>query len=171
MREIFKWVLFGIMLILLLGYIYSCSSIPHKPIEVVDLGEVINRVEKDQAIPEDKKNYYLAELKQAQAVMKNQAEYIFVIEKKNAELQQTNDSLKISHKKEVDSLNSEIKSLSESKGRIKQMDYQFWGLIGIALLACIGFVLYLINKFGTKASPAGFTASLAEEAVKKGMGL
>jgi len=159
------------MRFLIVLLLLSCASIAHKPIDVVDLGEVINRVEKDQAIPEDKKNYFLSELKQAQAVMKNQAEYIRVLEKTNAELQQKNDDLKVSNKKEVDSLNSEIKSLSESKGRIKQMDYQFWGLIGIALLALIGFVLYLVNKFGTRASPAGITASLAEQAVKKGIGL
>lgn len=148
----------------------ACASIAHKPTEVVDLKEVIQRVEKDEAIPQDKKNYFLAELKQAQSVMRNQANYIIQLENEKAELQSKYEDQKILHKKETDSLNAEIKSLSESKGRVKQMDYQFWGFIGLCILALIGVVLYILIKFGNIFSPAK-APSLATELIKKQAGL
>ena len=137
----------------------SCASVPHKPTEVVDLKEVIERVEKDEAIPIDKKNYYLAELKQAQSSLDNKQNYIIQLETDKAEQQ-----------KKIDLLKTKIESLAESKGRIKQLDYQFWGFIGLCILALIGVVLYIFIKFGNIFSPAK-APSLATELIRKQAGL
>jgi len=137
----------------------SCASVPHKPTEVVDLKEVIERVEKDEAIPIDKKNYYLAELRQAQSSLDNKQNYIIQLETDKAEQQ-----------KKIDLLKTKIESLAESKGRIKQLDYQFWGFVGFCVLALIGVVLYIFIKFGNIFSPAK-APSLATELIRKQAGL
>lgn len=137
----------------------ACASIAHKPTEVVDLKEVIQRVEKDEAIPQDKKNYYISEFKQAQSSLDNKQNYIVQLETEKANRQA-----------EIDKLKAKIESLSESKGRVKQLDYQFWGFIGLCILALIGVVLYILIKFGNIFSPAK-APSLATELIKKQAGL
>jgi len=140
--------------------VFSCASVPHKPTaENIDLSEIINRVEKDEAIPQDKKNYIASELKNAQSGLQSQGKYIIELENKLAEKD-----------KVVESQNKKIESLSESKGRIKQLDYQFWGFIGLCILALIGVVLYIFIKFGNIFSPAK-AASLANELIRKQAGL
>jgi hypothetical protein len=146
-----------IFIVLLL--LAACASVQYKPVEVADLKEVIERVEKDESIPEDKKNYYLSEFKQAQRGLQNQSTYIVELETDRAKKQE-----------EIDKLKSKIESLSESKGRVKQMDYQFWGFIGLCILALIGVVLYILIKFGNIFSPAK-APSLATELIKKQVGL
>lgn len=139
---------------------FSCASVPHKPTaENIDLSEIINRVEKDEAIPQDKKNYIASELKNAQSGLQSQGKYIIELENKLAEKD-----------KVVESQNKKIESLSESKGRIKQMDYQFWGFIGLCILSLIGVVLYIFIKFGNIFSPAK-APSLATELIRKQAGL
>jgi len=138
----------------------SCASVPHKPTaESIDLSEIINRVEKDEAIPQDKKNYIASELKNAQSGLQSQSRYIIELENKLAEKD-----------KVIESQNKKIESLSESKGRIKQMDYQFWGFIGLCILSLIGVVLYIFIKFGNIFSPAK-APSLATELIRKQAGL
>lgn len=137
----------------------ACASIAHKPTEVVDLKEVIQRVEKDDAIPQDKKNYYISEFKQAQSSLDNKQNYIVQLETEKANRQA-----------EIDKLKAKIEILSESKGRVKQLDYQFWGFIGLCILALIGVVLYILIKFGNIFSPAK-APSLATELIKKQAGL
>jgi len=140
--------------------VFSCASVPHKPIaENIDLSEIINRVEKDEAIPQDKKIYIASELKNAQSGLQSQGKYIIELENKLAEKD-----------KVVESQNKKIESLSESKGRIKQMDYQFWGFIGLCALSLIGVVLYIFIKFGNIFSPAK-APSLATELIRKQAGL
>lgn len=140
--------------------VFSCASVPHKPTaENIDLSEIINRVEKDEAIPQDKKNYIASELKNAQSGLQSQGKYIIELENKLAEKD-----------KVVESQNKKIESLSESKGRIKQLDYQFWGFIGLCVLALIGVVLYIFIKFGNIFSPAK-APSLATELIRKQAGL
>lgn len=137
----------------------ACASVAHKPVEVVDLKDVIERVETDNALPQDKKNYYLAELKQAQSSLGNKSNYIYQLETDKAEQQ-----------KQIDLLKTKIESLSESKGRIKQLDYQFWGFVGLCVLAFIGVVLYIFIKFGNVFSPAK-APSIATELIRKQAGL
>lgn len=138
----------------------SCASVPHKPTaENIDLSEIINRVEKDEAIPQDKKNYIASELKNAQSGLQSQSKYIIELEDKLAEKD-----------KVVEIQNKKIESLAESKGRIKQLDYQFWGFIGLCILALIGVVLYIFIKFGNIFSPAK-APSLATELIRKQAGL
>ena len=72
--------------------------------------------------------------------------------------------------KVVEIQNKKIESLSESKGRVKQMDYQFWGFIGLCILSLIGVVLYIFIKFGNIFSPAK-APSLATELIRKQAGL
>jgi len=140
--------------------VFSCASVPHKPTaENIDLSEIINRVEKDEAIPQDKKNYIASELKNAQSGLQSQSRYIIELENKLAEKD-----------KVIESQNKKIESLSESKGRIKQLDYQFWGFIGLCILALIGVVLYIFIKFGNIFSPAK-APSLANELIRKQAGL
>lgn len=140
--------------------VFSCASVPHKPTaENIDLSEIINRVEKDEAIPQDKKIYIASELKNAQSGLQSQGKYIIELENKLAEKD-----------KVVESQNKKIESLSESKGRIKQLDYQFWGFIGLCVLALIGVVLYIFIKFGNIFSPAK-APSLATELIRKQAGL
>lgn len=139
---------------------FSCASVPHKPTaENIDLSEIINRVEKDEAIPQDKKNYIASELKNAQSGLQSQGKYIIELENKLAEKD-----------KVIESQNKKIESLSESKGRIKQMDYQFWGFVGLCILVLIGVVLYIFIKFGNIFSPAK-APSLASELIRKQAGL
>lgn len=139
---------------------FSCASVPHKPTaENIDLSEIINRVEKDEAIPQDKKNYIASELKNAQSGLQSQGKYIIELENKLAEKD-----------KVVESQNKKIESLSESKGRVKQMDYQFWGFVGLCILVLIGVVLYIFIKFGNIFSPAK-APSLASELIRKQAGL
>ena len=137
----------------------ACASVAHKPVDVVDLKEVIARVEKDEAIPQDKKNYYVSEFKQAQSSLDNKQNYIVQLETDKADQQ-----------KQIDLLKTKIESLAESKGRIKQLDYQFWGFIGLCVLALIGVVLYILIKFGNNFSPAK-APSLATELIRKQAGL
>lgn len=139
----------------------TCSSIPHKPTaENIDLTEIINRVEQDEAIPQDKKNYIASELKNAQSGLKSQSRYIIELENKLAEKDKT-----------IESQNKKIESLSESKGRIKQIDYQFWGLIGIGIMVLVGFFLFIILKFGNAVGKVANPAGIAIEAAKKAAGL
>ena len=147
------------LILISLLMLLSCASVAHKPTEVVDLKEVIERVEKDEAIPIDKKNYYLSEFKQAQSSLANKQNYILRLETDKADNQ-----------KQIDLLKSRIESLSESKGRIKQMDYQFFGFIGLCVLSLIGVVLYIFIKFGNIFSPAK-APSLANELIRKQAGL
>jgi hypothetical protein len=147
------------LILISLLMLLSCASVAHKPTEVVDLKEVIERVEKDEAIPIDKKNYYLSEFKQAQSSLANKQNYILRLETDKADNQ-----------KQIDLLKSRIESLSESKGRIKQMDYQFFGFIGLCVLSLIGVVLYIFIKFGNIFSPAK-APSLATELIRKQAGL
>jgi hypothetical protein len=116
-------------------------------------------VEKDDAIPQDKKNYYISEFKQAQSSLDNKQNYIVQLETEKANRQA-----------EIDKLKAKIEILSESKGRVKQLDYQFWGFIGLCILALIGVVLYILIKFGNIFSPAK-APSLATELIKKQAGL
>ena len=149
-----KLILISLLLVL------SCASVPHKPTaENIDLSEIINRVEKDEAIPQDKKNYIASELKNAQSGLQSQSRYIIELENKLAEKD-----------KVVEIQNKKIESLSESKGRVKQMDYQFWGFIGLCILSLIGVVLYIFIKFGNIFSPAK-APSLATELIRKQAGL
>ena len=139
----------------------TCASVPHKPTaENLDLSEIINRVEKDEAIPQDKKNYIASELKNAQSGLQSQSKYIIELENKLAEKDKT-----------IEIQNKKIESLSESKGRIKQLDYQFWGLIGIGVLVLAGFVLFIILKFGNAVGRVANPQSIAIEAAKKAAGL
>ena len=139
----------------------TCASVPHKPTaENLDLSEIINRVEKDEAIPQDKKNYIASELKNAQSGLQSQSKYIIELENKLAEKDKT-----------IESQNKKIESLSESKGRIKQIDYIFWGLIGIGVLVLAGFVLFIILKFGNAVGRVANPQSIAIEAAKKAAGL
>jgi hypothetical protein len=142
----------------------ACASVAHKPLDVVDLKDVIERVETDNALPQDKKNYYLAELKQAQSSLGNKANYIYQLETDKAEQQ-----------KQIDLLKTKIESLSESKGRIKQLDYQFWGFVGLCVLALIGVGMYIFIKFGNMFNPqraaASAGSSLATELIRKQAGL
>lgn len=148
------------LILISLLIMFSCASVPHKPTaENIDLSEIINRVEKDEAIPQDKKNYIASELKSAQNGLQSQSRYIIELENKLAEKD-----------KVVESQNKKIESLSESKGRVKQMDYQFWGFIGLCILALIGVVLYIFIKFGNIFSPAK-APSLATELIRKQAGL
>ena len=148
------------LILISLLIMFSCASVPHKPTaENIDLSEIINRVEKDEAIPQDKKNYIASELKSAQSGLQSQSRYIIELEDKLAEKD-----------KVVESQNKKIESLSESKGRVKQMDYQFWGVIGLCVLALIGVVLYIFIKFGNIFSPAK-APSLATELIRKQAGL
>ena len=148
------------LILISLLIMFSCASVPHKPTaENIDLSEIINRVEKDEAIPQDKKNYIASELKNAQSGLQSQSRYIIELENKLAEKD-----------KVVESQNKKIESLSESKGRVKQMDYQFWGFIGLCILALIGVVLYIFIKFGNIFSPAK-APSLASELIRKQAGL
>lgn len=148
------------LILISLLIVFSCASVPHKPTaENIDLSEIINRVEKDEAIPQDKKNYIASELKNAQSGLQSQGKYIIELENKLAEKD-----------KVVESQNKKIESLSESKGRIKQLDYQFWGFIGLCVLALIGVVLYIFIKFGNIFSPAK-APSLATELIRKQAGL
>ena len=138
----------------------SCASVPHKPTaENIDLSEIIYRVEADEAIPQDKKNYIASELKSAQSGLQSQSRYIIELENKLAEKD-----------KVIENQNKKIESLSESKGRIKQMDYQFLGFIGLCILSLIGVVLYIFIKFGNIFSPAK-APSLATELIRKQAGL
>lgn len=146
------------MKLILIILILSCASVAHKPTEVVDLKEVIDRVEKDEAIPQDKKNYYVSEFKQAQSSLDNKQNYIYQLESEKADQQ-----------KQIDKLKSKIESLSESKGRVKQMDYQFFGFIGLCVLAIIGVVLYILIKFGNIFTPAK-ASSLATDLIKSKVG-
>ena len=148
------------LILISLLIVFSCASVPHKPTaENIDLSEIINRVEKDEAIPQDKKNYIASELKNAQNGLQSQSRYIIELENKLAEKD-----------KVVESQNKKIESLSESKGRVKQMDYQFWGVIGLCVLALIGVALYIFIKFGNIFSPAK-APSLATELIRKQAGL
>ena len=148
------------LILISLLIMFSCASVPHKPTaENIDLSEIINRVEKDEAIPQDKKNYIASELKNAQNGLQSQSRYIIELENKLAEKD-----------KVVESQNKKIESLSESKGRVKQMDYQFWGVIGLCVLALIGVALYIFIKFGNIFSPAK-APSLATELIRKQAGL
>ena len=148
------------LILISLLIMFSCASVPHKPTaENIDLSEIINRVEKDEAIPQDKKNYIASELKSAQSGLQSQSRYIIELEDKLAEKD-----------KVVESQNKKIESLAESKGRIKQLDYQFWGFIGLCILALIGVVLYIFIKFGNIFSPAK-APSLATELIRKQAGL
>ena len=148
------------LILISLLIVFSCASVPHKPTaENIDLSEIINRVEKDEAIPQDKKNYIASELKNAQSGLQSQGKYIIELENKLAEKD-----------KVVESQNKKIESLSESKGRIKQMDYQFWGFVGLCILVLIGVVLYIFIKFGNIFSPAK-APSLASELIRKQAGL
>ena len=141
------------LILISLLIVFSCASVPHKPTaENIDLSEIINRVEKDEAIPQDKKNYIASELKNAQSGLQSQSKYIIELEDKLAEKD-----------KVVEIQNKKIESLAESKGRIKQLDYQFWGFIGLCILALIGVVLYIF-------SPAK-APSLATELIRKQAGL
>lgn len=137
----------------------ACQSVQHKPVEIADLKEVIERVEKDESIPQDKKVYYVSEFKQAQRGLQNQSTYIVELETDRAKKQE-----------EIDKLKVKIEFLSESKGRIKQLDYQFWGFIGLCILSLIGVVLYIFIKFGNIFSPAK-APSLATELIRKQAGL
>lgn len=148
------------LILISLLIMFSCASVPHKPTaENIDLSEIINRVEKDEAIPQDKKNYIASELKNAQSGLQSQSKYIIELEDKLAEKD-----------KVVEIQNKKIESLAESKGRIKQLDYQFWGFIGLCILALIGVVLYIFIKFGNIFSPAK-APSLATELIRKQAGL
>ncbi len=148
------------LILISLLIMFSCASVPHKPTaENIDLSEIINRVEKDEAIPQDKKNYIASELKNAQSGLQSQGKYIIELENKLAEKD-----------KVVESQNKKIESLAESKGRIKQLDYQFWGFVGFCVLALIGVVLYIFIKFGNIFSPAK-APSLATELIRKQAGL
>ena len=148
------------LILISLLIMFSCASVPHKPTaENIDLSEIINRVEKDEAIPQDKKNYIASELKYAQNGLQSQSRYIIELENKLAEKD-----------KVVESQNKKIESLSESKGRVKQMDYQFWGFIGLCVFALIGVVLYIFIKFGNIFSPAK-APNLATELIRKQAGL
>jgi hypothetical protein len=148
------------LILISLLIVFSCASVPHKPIaENIDLSEIINRVEKDEAIPQDKKIYIASELKNAQSGLQSQSRYIIELENKLAEKD-----------KVIESQNKKIESLSESKGRVKQMDYQFWGFIGLCILSLIGVVLYIFIKFGNIFSPAK-APSLATELIRKQAGL
>ncbi len=148
------------LILISLLIVFSCASVPHKPTaENIDLSEIINRVEKDEAIPQDKKNYIASELKNAQSGLQSQSKYIIELEDKLAEKD-----------KVVEIQNKKIESLAESKGRIKQLDYQFWGFIGLCILALIGVVLYIFIKFGNIFSPAK-APSLATELIRKQAGL
>ncbi len=148
------------LILISLLIVFSCASVPHKPTaENIDLSEIINRVEKDEAIPQDKKNYIASELKNAQSGLQSQSRYIIELENKLAEKD-----------KVAESQNKKIESLSESKGRVKQMDYQFWGVIGLCVLALIGVALYIFIKFGNIFSPAK-APSLATELIRKQAGL
>jgi len=139
----------------------TCASIPHKPTaENIDLSEIINRVEKDEAIPQDKKNYIASELKNAQSGLQSQARYIIELETERAEQRQ-----------KLDELQKKIENLSESKGRIKQIDYQFWGLIGIGIMILVGFFLFIILKFGNAVGKIASPSSIAIDAAKKAAGL
>ena len=73
--------------------------------------------------------------------------------------------------KMVESQNKKIESLSESKGRIKQIDYQFWGLIGIGIMVLVGFVLFIFLKFGNAVGKVANPSGIAIEAAKKAAGL
>ena len=148
------------LILISLLIMFSCASVPHKPTaENIDLSEIINRVEKDEAIPQDKKNYITSELKNAQSGLQSQSRYIIELENKLAEKD-----------KVAESQNKKIESLSESKGRVKQMDYQFWGVIGLCVLALIGVALYIFIKFGNIFSPAK-APNLATELIRKQAGL
>ena len=148
------------LILISLLIVFSCASVPHKPTaENIDLSEIINRVEKDEAIPQDKKNYIASELKNAQSGLQSHGKYIIELEDKLAEKD-----------KVVEIQNKKIESLAESKGRIKQLDYQFWGFIGLCILALIGVVLYIFIKFGNIFSPAK-APSLATELIRKQAGL
>ena len=148
------------LILISLLIVFSCASVPHKPTaENIDLSEIINRVEKDEAIPQDKKNYIASELKNAQSGLQSQSKYIIELEDKLAEKD-----------KVVEIQNKKIESLAESKGRIKQLDYQFWGFIGLCVFALIGVVLYIFIKFGNIFSPAK-APSLATELIRKQAGL
>ena len=148
------------LILISLLIVFSCASVPHKPTaENIDLSEIINRVEKDEAIPQDKKNYIASELKNAQSGLQSQSKYIIELEDKLAEKD-----------KVVEIQNKKIESLAESKGRIKQLDYQFWGFIGLCILSLIGVVLYIFIKFGNIFSPAK-APSLATELIRKQAGL
>ncbi len=148
------------LILISLLIVFSCASVPHKPTaENIDLSEIINRVEKDEAIPQDKKNYIASELKNAQSGLQSQSRYIIELENKLAEKD-----------KVAESQNKKIESLSESKGRVKQMDYQFWGVIGLCVLALIGVALYIFIKFGNIFSAAK-APSLATELIRKQAGL
>ena len=74
------------LILISLLIVFSCASVPHKPTaENIDLSEIINRVEKDEAIPQDKKNYIASELKNAQNGLQSQSRYIIELENKLAE--------------------------------------------------------------------------------------
>lgn len=142
----------------------ACASVAHKPVEVVDLKEVIERVEKDESIPLDKKNYIVSEFKNAQKNLQSQRNYIVEVENVNAK----KDTV-------ITEQNKTIVGLSESKGRIKQLDYQFWGFVGLCVLALIGVGLYIFVKFGNMFNPqraaASAGSSLATELIRKQAGL
>ena len=141
--------------IFLILFLISCSSVAHKPTEVINLDEAIQRVEADEAIPQDKKNYYADKLKSAKSSLENQAVYITQLETENSGL-----------RKSIEDLKNEIVKLSESKGRIKQLDFQFWGFIGLIVLGLIGMILYIIIKYGKNFTPAGATSSIASGILK-----
>lgn len=150
---------------------YTCSTVMHKPVEVAQLEEVIQRVEADESIPKDRKIYYEDKFRAAKDTIEKQGRYIIQLESKVSEQSTTIDDLKLKHKSEVSSMQSEIASLKESKGRIKQMDYQFFGLIALLIFAVIFIALYIFIKFGSKFTPAGASSGIMTEIIKKASGV
>lgn len=140
--------------------ILKCSTTQHKESNVVDLREIINRVEMDEAIPQDKKNYIASELKNAQRELNSKSQTIADLQKENNEQDKT-----------IQDLQKKVEKLSEAKGRINQIDYQFWGLIGIILLFVIIFILWIILKFGNAVGKVANPQGIAIDAFKKAAGL
>lgn len=137
--------------IFILLLLLTCSTVSHKPLESINLDEAIQKVEKDENLSSDKKDYYSDKLKNAKQVLDSQLDYIVKLENEKSEMQ-----------KSLNSQKDEIAKLSEAKGRIKQVDYQFWGFIGLAVLFLIGLVLYILIKFGNIFSPAKPVSSSME---------
>lgn len=145
---------------LLIILVVGCATTSPQYKSDVDLSEVINRVDKDQTLDENKKLYLKSELVHAQTSLNNKTQYIIELEE-NSKTQQ----------KQINDLNQKIEKLSVAQGRVNQIDYQFWGMIGIALLILIFIVLYIILKFGNAVGKFANPQALAVDAAKRAAGL
>jgi len=116
---------------------FSCATIPHKPDFTIDVKPVLTEIKKDPSQIPDKnlRNWITDKLTECSTKISEQSRYINELE----------TALDIERKKneEKDKI---IARKSEGAGQASGMKFQWYAVIGIILLALIGFFLWIMRN-------------------------